>query len=124
MKPYSMALTDIFVDLLQGSELRTTIEATGQKYFKYSVSSRISSEDPMVACYIDQSFPALLHFAYKYAESPEAAILANANAGGENVARGSLLGAIMGASHQEWPQWTKDGLYNFAEIDKEINELF
>lgn len=35
----------------------------------------------MVACYIDSSFPALLHFAYKYADSPEKAILANANAG-------------------------------------------
>lgn len=35
----------------------------------------------MTACYIDSSFPALLHFAYKYADSPEKAILANANAG-------------------------------------------
>lgn len=59
----------------------------------------------MVACYIDSSFPALLHFAYKYADSPEQAVLANANAGGENVARGSLLGALMGAAHgmQGWP---------------------
>ena len=40
-----------------------------------------SRGDPMVACYIDSSFPALLHFAYKYADSPEKAILANANAG-------------------------------------------
>ena len=57
-----------------------------------------SNGDPMVACYIDSSFPALLHFAYKYADSPERAVLANANAGGENVARGSLLGALMGAA--------------------------
>jgi ADP-ribosylglycohydrolase len=78
----------------------------------------------MTACYIDSSFPALLHFAYKYADSPEAAILANANAGGENVARGGLLGAILGAGHGEWPQWTRDGLYDFKEIDKEINNLF
>ena len=40
-----------------------------------------SRGDPMVACYIDSSFLALLFFAYKYAESVEAAILANANAG-------------------------------------------
>jgi len=38
----------------------------------------------------------LLFLAYKYADSPERAILANANAGGENVARGSLLGTLMG----------------------------
>ena len=53
----------------------------------------------MAACYIDQSFPALLHFAYKYADNPEQAVLANANAGGENVARGSLIGALLGAAH-------------------------
>jgi hypothetical protein len=40
-----------------------------------------SRGDPMTACYIDSSFPALLHFAYKYADSPEKAVLANANAG-------------------------------------------
>jgi hypothetical protein len=40
-----------------------------------------SRSDPMVACYIDSSYPALLFFAYKYANSPEQAILANANAG-------------------------------------------
>ena len=51
----------------------------------------------MVACYIDSSFPALLFMAYKYSDSPEKAILANANAGGENVARGALLGALVGA---------------------------
>lgn len=46
-----------------------------------------SRGDPMVACYIDSSFPALLHFAYKYADSPEKAILANANAGQINKFR-------------------------------------
>jgi len=29
------------------------------------------SQDPMSACYIDQSFPAMLFFVYKYAESFE-----------------------------------------------------
>lgn len=69
-----MAMTDIMVELLAGKDLRTTIEATGQQYFKGSVKKMVSSsrgEDPMVACYIDSSFPALLHFAYKYADSPE-----------------------------------------------------
>ena len=56
--------------------------------------------DPMVACYIDSSFPALLHFAYRYADQgPKMGLLANANAGGENVARGSALGALLGASY-------------------------
>lgn len=67
----------------------------------------------MVACYIDSSLPALLHFAFKYADSPEQAVLASANAGGENVARGGLLGAIMGAAHgtEKWPTWSQEGLH-------------
>jgi len=81
-----------------------------------------SKEDPMTACYIQNSFPALLHFAYKYAENPEAAILANANAGGENVARGSVLGALMGAAHgmNGFPAWSKTGLKAAKEIEHEI----
>lgn len=114
IKVFSMALTDIMVELLNGKDLKDTIEATGQKYWKGSIKKLVASsrDDPMVACYIDSSFPALLHFAYKYADSPERAILANANAGGENVARGSLLGAIMGAAYgnEAWPQWCKEGL--------------
>ena len=64
----------------------------------------------MVACYIDQSFPALLFMVYKYAHSVEDAILANANAGGENVARGSVLGALLGAAHgiQKFPTWSHE----------------
>lgn len=76
----------------------------------------------MVACYIDSSYPALLFFAYKYADSPEAAILANANAGGENVARGSLLGALMGAKHglPSFPAWAH-GLKQKDAIMHEID---
>ena len=32
----------------------------------------------------------------RYADGLESGILANANAGGENVARGSMLGALLG----------------------------
>lgn len=36
--------------------------------------------DPVVACGIDSSFPALLHFAYRYAEAgPRIALLASAD---------------------------------------------
>lgn len=78
----------------------------------------------MVACYISSSFPALLFFAYKYAHSPAEAILANANAGGENVARGALLGALLGAAHgmAAFPEWTHD-LKNGTEIMREIDSF-
>jgi ADP-ribosyl-[dinitrogen reductase] hydrolase len=49
----------------------------------------------------------LLFIAYKYSDSTEKAILANANAGGENVARGALLGALFGAQYgfNGIPKW-------------------
>ena len=81
--------------------------------------------DPMVACYIDSSFPALLHLAYRYATyGPKMALLANANAGGENVARGSALGALIGASYgvQGFPEDLRN-LRDREEIEKEISSV-
>ena len=51
----------------------------------------------------------MLFLNYKYADNLEKACLANANAGGENVARGSLMGALFGATYgmQGFPEWTK-----------------
>lgn len=53
----------------------------------------------MCACYIEQSFRVMLIIAYKYAHDPKEALLAGANAGGENVSRNACLGAIMGAAY-------------------------
>lgn len=39
MQKYSQALTDILVDLLNGSDIRTTVESVGKKYLGYSVAS-------------------------------------------------------------------------------------
>lgn len=66
-----------------------------------------------------------MFIAYKYADDPTKAILANANAGGENVARGSLLGALLGAKHgmDKLPNWAKTGLKDREDIDKEINVM-
>eukprot|EP01064_Diplonema_japonicum_P028137 TRINITY_DN4252_c0_g1_i1.p1 TRINITY_DN4252_c0_g1~~TRINITY_DN4252_c0_g1_i1.p1 ORF type:complete len:366 (+),score=69.87 TRINITY_DN4252_c0_g1_i1:51-1148(+) len=68
---------------------------------KLASDVKATPEDPMVPCPIELSYPAVLHFAYKYGESPNAfrtALLASTNAGGENVNRGSCLGALLGAS--------------------------
>jgi len=61
----------------------------------------------------------LLFIAYKYSDCTEKAILANANAGGENVARGALLGALFGAQYgiNGIPKWAKDGLLEKESID-------
>jgi len=47
------------------------------------------------ASYINDSWPSLLYPAYKYLDTPRAALLANTNLGGENAHRGALLGGIV-----------------------------
>jgi len=73
---------------------------------------RVQHESTMTACYLDSALPALLDDVVTYAheveevgnsqqQQPQAggpwrALLRNANAGGENVHRGSCLGAVLG----------------------------
>jgi len=128
VQPYAFLLSDMLVRVMvKGEELRTVVldvaYKLGLRNFKQMVEGSV--QDPMTACYIDSSFPALLFFLYKYADSPEKAILANANAGGENVARGALVGALMGAHHgmSGFPNWMVDGLLASNEITDEIEQL-
>ncbi|KAG5188718.1 ADP-ribosylation/Crystallin J1 [Tribonema minus] len=85
--------------VLGGGDLRAAVQDAGAELGVDVPAMVRSNEDPMTACYITRAYPALLHYAYKYAEDPEAALLASTNAGGENVARGCLLGALLGAAH-------------------------
>ena len=115
VQPFAIALADFLTDVLNGKDLKqATIqaaEAIGMLDLAYTVQN--STRDPMVACYIDSSFPAMLFIVYKYADDFEKGVLASANAGGENVARGAIVGCLLGAYHglQGMPQWAKDGLY-------------
>lgn len=63
-----------------------------------------------------------MHLAYKYGDNFEAAVLANANAGGENVHKGMLLGALLGAAHgaSRIPPALKEGLVDSAGLSRDI----
>jgi ADP-ribosylglycohydrolase len=50
------------------------------------------------ACYVEDSVPAVVYLALKYHDDPEQALIVNTNLGGDNAARGSVLGALLGAS--------------------------
>lgn len=67
----------------------------------------------------------MIHFASKYSDSFEEAVLANANCGGENVHRGLLMGALLGAHHGESgiPQHLKDGLHDADALSREIESF-
>mmetsp|Transcript_17499 Transcript_17499/g.22814 ORF Transcript_17499/g.22814 Transcript_17499/m.22814 type:complete len:82 (+) Transcript_17499:927-1172(+) len=64
--------------------------------------------------------------ARKYREqSVWQALIANANAGGENVHRAALLGAVLGTAYGEsnLPDHLKTGLYDYSAIVKEIEQF-
>ena len=62
---------------------------------------------------------------YKYADVDMGTVaLANTNAGGGNVTRGSILGAVFGArvgGRGAVTGWCKDGLLHGSEFDAEID---
>jgi ADP-ribosylglycohydrolase len=74
------------------------------------------------ACYIDQSFPAVLYLAARYSDDLEAALIANANVGGDNCHRGAVLGALLGAAlgMQAIPDRWLQGLRSRDELEQEI----
>ncbi len=71
------------------------------------------------ACYPEHGVPLMLSIAHRHGFEPEAALLANANAGGDNVHRGMVLGLLAGAA-QPVPESLRTGLTDHAEIDSEI----
>mmetsp|Transcript_10531 Transcript_10531/g.22964 ORF Transcript_10531/g.22964 Transcript_10531/m.22964 type:complete len:284 (-) Transcript_10531:102-953(-) len=87
--------------------------------------------DQMSACYLSQSLPPTLDMLYKYTQPSSLtdedgiwkALIANANIGGENVHRGAVLGAILGArvGDENLPQMIKSGLYERDLLEKEID---
>ena len=72
------------------------------------------------ACYPEHGLPLLLYFAKAYNVDIESALLANANAGGDNVHRGMVLGLLLGAANEEVPERLKKGLIAFNELQTEI----
>lgn len=77
-----------------------------------SLSSCLSRPDPVVAWYLDSNFPTVLQMTYKYGADFETAVLANANCGGENVARGCFLFVV--------PEWQESISMTWYELDMMI----
>ena len=50
------------------------------------------------ACYVEDAVPAVVYLGLKYHDDPAKALIVNTNLGGDNAARGSVLGALLGAS--------------------------
>ncbi|MCX7554500.1 ADP-ribosylglycohydrolase family protein [Marinicella sp. S1101] len=76
------------------------------------------------ACYISDSWPAVLYLALKYHRDPKAALISNVNVGGDNVHRGSVLGFILGVANPVDLGDTYGVLLNQKRINQSVEQLF
>ncbi|MCB1919781.1 MAG: ADP-ribosylglycohydrolase family protein [Candidatus Competibacteraceae bacterium] len=136
LERYAVALGDLLMRVLQepvdrlGPLACATAERLGfpaTAVVERSLRNRSSDLDVIgkmlsPACSIDQSFPAVLYLAARYTDDIEAALIANANAGGDNSHRGAVLGAILGAGlgFPAIPERWIQGLQARAELESEI----
>lgn len=122
VEEYMPVLTKLLRSILMGDTASDVAQALAQQLYGSRLDT--SARDPVVACYIDPNFQSLLHFVAKYPDFRKCA-LANANAGGENVHRGLVLGAVLGAQAGEKgiSDDLKNGLKHSAAIAKEIESF-
>lgn len=78
-----------------------------------------------LTCHTPEAFPLTLWFLLRYPDQPLEAIVQNTMAGGDNAARGLLIGLVMGAAHgTAWmPLSWSDGLRAHDEIEALITLL-
>ena len=109
METAGSLIIDILLKILNGIPLREAIveeiekqhnPLMGHPFIKWLddpddwvIGPRLST-----ACYVEDSVPAVVYLALKYHDEPEQALIVNTNLGGDNAARGSVLGAFLGAS--------------------------
>ena len=113
----SESAQDIIADIAKQSIGLKLPELIAKNYSDFEVVGGVFTS----ACYISGSWPSVLYFAYKYADDTKAALLANANVGGDNVHRGSVLGLILGLISGSALDSLFSQLTDASEIEKEID---
>jgi ADP-ribosylglycohydrolase len=70
------------------------------------------------ACYVDDSVPAVIYLALKHHDQPEKCLISNTNLGGDNVHRGAVLGALLGAENgvEAFPERWINGLLEPPDV--------
>lgn len=110
-------LTRMLVAIINGAPVRESIEKFGNGWVgRKKFESWAARPDEEVigavlspACYLQDSFPASLYLAWKYAGDLETALVVNTNLGGDNCHRGIVVGALVGAGGAPVPaRWERD----------------
>jgi len=117
-----------------------TFNEFSKQAIKRPSNPRVQDSSTMSACYLSSSLPGLVDMVAKYMPTTTTnnnndgggggdrvwqGLLANANVGGENVHRGSIMGAILGARAglNQIPPQLVNGLYPLSELEKEIDDF-
>ena len=109
MKVAGSLVIEILLKIFNGISLKTAIieeiEAQRNPLLGHPFKKWLDDPDDWVigprlstACYVEDSVPAVVYLALKYHDEPQKALIVNTNLGGDNVARGAVLGALLGAS--------------------------
>jgi len=123
-------IIDILLKVLNGTPLKAAIlenlEAQNNPLLGHPFLKWLQDPDEWVigprfssACYVEDSVPAVIYLALKYHHDPEKALIVNTNLGGDNAARGSVLGALLGAAHgaEKFPdRWVQGLLEPLPEL--------
>jgi ADP-ribosylglycohydrolase len=110
MQQAAALMTDILLDLFSGALLEDALterlDRQTSPFLGHPLSKWLDEPDQVVigprlstACYVDDSVPAVLYLALKYAGDPQKALIVNTNLGGDNAGRGAVLGALLGAAN-------------------------
>jgi ADP-ribosyl-[dinitrogen reductase] hydrolase len=129
-----------------GQAFEEALEGFARQTIMRSPNPRVDDASTMSACYLSSALPGLVDMVAKYSyQSPPRrttngstgtddddagqrawrGLLSNANVGGENVHRGSVLGAILGAraGFDRLPPQLVEGLYPQSELQQEIDDF-
>jgi ADP-ribosylglycohydrolase len=123
MESAARLVIDVILDSLRGRPLRESLTHQVQDpkspLYGYPFEKWIGEPDEKVvgrrfstACYVEDSVPSVMYLAFKYPNDPETGLIANTNLGGDNVHRGAILGALLGAANgvEGFPSRWIDGL--------------
>lgn len=109
-------LTRMLIAIINGANVRGSIEKFGNSWVgRKKLESWAARPDEEVvgavlspACYLEDSFPASLFLAWKYADDLQTALVTNTDLGGDNCHRGIVVGALVGAGGVTIPErWAR-----------------
>jgi len=114
-------LIHLLLEVLSGKPLHEVLlqQIQEQKNLLYALPYQQWLDEPdetvvgrrlSTACYVEESVPSVLYLALKYHDKAKKGLIVNTNLGGDNVHRGAVLGALLGAANGMEglpPRWIK-----------------